>query len=197
MGQLFNGVCLPDGNAAADAFCSSGWPRVSISESGAITVKSCAAVDATHVAISSPDTPASGTPSTCLGGSVDLTINGNTYTAYAGGAETPQAAVNAWFFNNEGITPTWITGGVDGGSYTIPWGGQTLTETATPTCGSGSVATGTPAVVGASSTLAVAFPACDAAEPYTDSAALFTLSLVALVLVWGVKNFVYKLVTNQ
>jgi len=45
--------------------------------------------------------------------------------------------------------------------------------------------------------LAVAFPECDPMERYADMTQIFELGLVACVLVFCVKQFIYRQVANQ
>ncbi|WP_430421122.1 hypothetical protein [Methylibium petroleiphilum] len=45
--------------------------------------------------------------------------------------------------------------------------------------------------------LAVSFPECDPMERYADMTTIFELGLVACVLVFCIKQFIYRQVANQ
>ena|SRR6187402_2842400 len=47
-----------------------------------------------------------------------------------------------------------------------------------------------------STTVPLSFPSCDPGDQYADMTAVFGIACAALALVWGLKTFVLKLVTN-
>lgn len=183
MGSIVNGQCVESAATSVSIWCSHGFPKVVGGSSSVPVVQFCAATfDGGGAVLTTADFEGLG--------SGEWSYTDGSYTATADWGTGACAAFELWFegfgsprvVNDCAESAGTFTANTDG-----PFGPVTWT-------GSRAVVGGT---VGTSTTVPLTFPTCDYAESYADSGILFTGSLLALVLVWGAKNFIYKLVTNQ
>lgn len=170
MGQLFKSQCLPDGNAAAAAWCSDGWPKLE-----GTTLRTCDVLSADAVQIFSPGA--------CSGSWVVVSSSG--YTApFEWGGDGIGGFVG--WIEGYGVSALNIVPATDGNSFT---GSDSAgyTYTVTRTC----------STEAQSQVLSLAFPQCDELEAYADMTSLFGIAAIGLVTMWAMRSFILKLLQNQ
>ena len=188
---MFNGQCLPSGQAAISQWCSSNYPKTETVD-GQLVVLGCVAADDTHATITrtsqGEETPANNPTWT-----TDNMDDPDAPAVHFAGGDTADSACSAalsW-------VSTWGTPGTC--SVTSP-SAISFTGTSSQLWHFTSTCTGCAVPAGPQSTeqsVSLPFPPCDAAEQYSDMVTVWALALVACTLVWVAKNFLYRLVANQ